>query len=108
MLKISHQFPGGTIDAGDFRDRLARRFAAEVSQADQWRAEVRNLSRFVIDEDGGAILRSCAKGALDLSVYPLAYAGGEVPEVNIGLMPCLVTNLRTGIGLEERPRSARS
>src|SRR5580692_12895131 len=23
-LKISHQFPGGTIDKGDFRDRLCR------------------------------------------------------------------------------------
>ena len=32
-LKISHQFPGGTIDNGDFRDRLCRVFAAEVSQA---------------------------------------------------------------------------
>ncbi len=26
-LKISHQFPGGTIDKGDFRDRLCRMFA---------------------------------------------------------------------------------
>ena len=32
------------------------------------------------------------KGALDLSLYPLSYAGGEVPETNIGLMPGLVTN----------------
>jgi hypothetical protein len=24
-LKISHQFPGGTINEGDFRDRLCRR-----------------------------------------------------------------------------------
>ena len=31
-LKISHQFPGGTIDQGDFRDRLTRVFAAEVSK----------------------------------------------------------------------------
>ena len=30
VLKISHQFPGGTIDSGDFRDRLCRKFAAEV------------------------------------------------------------------------------
>ena len=27
------------------------------------------------------------KGALDLSLVPLSYAGGEVPETNIGLMP---------------------
>ena len=32
-LKISHQFPGGTIDKGDFRDRLCRVFAAGSGQA---------------------------------------------------------------------------
>jgi TRAP-type transport system periplasmic protein len=31
-LKISHQFPGGSISEGDFRDRLARMFGAEVEQ----------------------------------------------------------------------------
>src|SRR5450432_2187661 len=32
VLKIAHQFPGGTADAGDFRDRLCRKFAAEVER----------------------------------------------------------------------------
>ena len=32
VIKISHQFPGGTIDDGDFRDRLVRKFAAEVEK----------------------------------------------------------------------------
>jgi TRAP-type C4-dicarboxylate transport system substrate-binding protein len=32
QLKISHQFPGGTIDSGDFRDQLCRRFAAELAK----------------------------------------------------------------------------
>jgi TRAP-type C4-dicarboxylate transport system substrate-binding protein len=36
------------------------------------------------------------KGALDMSLYPLAYAGGEVHEFNIGLMPCLVSNYEQG------------
>jgi hypothetical protein len=31
-LKISHQFPGGTIDEGDFRDRLCRKFGAELEK----------------------------------------------------------------------------
>lgn len=31
-LKISHQFPGGTIDKGDFRDRLCRKFAEEIGK----------------------------------------------------------------------------
>ena len=32
VLKISHQFPGGTIDSGDFRDQLCRRFAADLAK----------------------------------------------------------------------------
>ena len=32
MLKISHQFPGGTINEGDFRDRLCLTFAAELEK----------------------------------------------------------------------------
>jgi TRAP-type C4-dicarboxylate transport system substrate-binding protein len=36
------------------------------------------------------------KGALDFSLVPLNYAGGEVPEVNIGLMPGLVTSYEQG------------
>ena len=43
------------------------------------------------------------KGALDLSLYPLAYAGGEVPEVNIGLMPCLVTTYQQGLAWKKAP-----
>ncbi|ADJ64182.1 TRAP-type C4-dicarboxylate transport system, periplasmic component protein [Herbaspirillum seropedicae SmR1] len=36
------------------------------------------------------------KGALDMSLVPLNYAGGEVPETNIGLMPGLVTSYQQG------------
>ena len=32
VIKISHQFPGGSIDKGDFRDRLTRKFAVEVEK----------------------------------------------------------------------------
>ena len=32
VIKVSHQFPGGTADTGDFRDRLTRKFAAEVEK----------------------------------------------------------------------------
>ncbi len=39
-LKISHQFPGGTAETGDFRDRLVRRFAASSGKAHQWRTRL--------------------------------------------------------------------
>src|SRR5438045_9444289 len=32
QLKISHQFPGCTIDSGAFRDQICRRFAAELAK----------------------------------------------------------------------------
>jgi TRAP-type transport system periplasmic protein len=95
-LKISHQFPGGTIDTGDFRDRLSRKFAAEVEK------RTNGELKFEIYPDSSlmktvAQFSALRKGALDISFYPLAYAGGEVPEVNIGLMPCLVTSYQQGL-----------
>jgi len=101
-LKISHQFPGGTIDTGDFRDRLCRKFAADV--------EKRTNGELKFDiYPGSSLMKTVAqfsavrKGALDLSLYPLAYAGGEVPEVNIGLMPCLVTAYQQGFAWKKAP-----
>ena len=36
------------------------------------------------------------KGALDVSFYPISYAGGEFSELNIGLMPGLVSSYKQG------------
>jgi TRAP-type C4-dicarboxylate transport system substrate-binding protein len=90
-LKISHQFPGGTIDAGDFRDRLCRRFAAEIEKRSGGALKGTVYA-------GSSLMKTNAqfsamrKGALDMSLVPLNYAGGEVPETNIGLMPGMVTS----------------
>ncbi|HEY6720598.1 MAG TPA: TRAP transporter substrate-binding protein DctP [Burkholderiales bacterium] len=95
VIKISHQFPGGTIDSGDFRDRLTRKFAAEVEK------RTNGSLKFEI-YPGSSLMKTVAqfsalrKGALDMSLYPLAYAGGEVQELNIGLMPCMVTSYEQG------------
>jgi TRAP-type C4-dicarboxylate transport system substrate-binding protein len=43
------------------------------------------------------------KGALDLSLYPISYAGGEAPETNIGLMPCLVSSYKQGAAWKTSP-----
>jgi TRAP-type C4-dicarboxylate transport system substrate-binding protein len=96
-IKISHQFPGGTVSEGDFRDRLCRMFAAEVDK------RTKGALKFEI-YPGSSLMKTNAqfsalrKGALDMSLVPLSYAGGEVPEVNIGLMPGLVTSYEQGYG----------
>ena len=67
-LKISHQFPGGTIDQGDFRDRLVRMFAGEV--------EKRTKGRWFAIYPGSSLMKTNAqfsamrKGALDMSLVP--------------------------------------
>jgi TRAP-type C4-dicarboxylate transport system substrate-binding protein len=94
-LKISHQFPGGTATEGDFRDRLCRLFAAEVEK------RTKGALKFSI-YPGSSLMKTNSqfsalrKGALDLSLVPISYSGGEVPEVNIGLMPGLVTSYEQG------------
>jgi TRAP-type C4-dicarboxylate transport system substrate-binding protein len=95
-LKISHQFPGGSIDSGDFRDRLCRVFAAELAKrtGGEITADIYPNSSLVKTNAQFSAMR---KGALDISLYPLPYAGGELPETNIALMPGLVSTYDQGM-----------
>ena len=81
---------------------MVRRFAAAVQQ------KTGGSLTFEI-YPGSSLMKTVAqfsalrRGALDLSLYPLAYAGGEVPEVNVGLMPCLVTSYQQGLAWKTAP-----
>jgi TRAP-type C4-dicarboxylate transport system substrate-binding protein len=94
-LKISHQFPGGTIDEGDFRDRLCRKFAAELAKRTNGEIDAQVYPNSSLMKTV-AQFSAMRKGALDMSLYPISYAGGEAPETNIGLMPCLVSSYKQG------------
>ncbi len=95
VLKLSHQFPGASGPEGDFRDRLCQKFAAELAKRTGGALTVQVYA-------GSSLMKTNAqfgalrKGALDLTLVPLSYAGGEVPEVNIGLMPGVVTSYAQG------------
>ena len=101
-LKISHQFPGGTIDKGDFRDRLCRMFAAETAKRSggELAGEIYPNSSLIKTNAQFSAMR---KGALAISLYPLPYAGGELPETNIGLMPGLVSTYDQGLRWKGQP-----
>lgn len=94
-LKISHQFPGGSVAEGDFRDRLCRMFAAGVERATRGRLKfsIYSNSSLMKSEDQ---IPALTRGQLDMALVPLSYAGSEVPELNIGLMPGLVTSYEQG------------
>ncbi|MBY0258694.1 TRAP transporter substrate-binding protein DctP [Methylobacterium sp.] len=101
-LKLSHQFPGGTLEEGDFRDRMCRKFAMALAERSKGALEVQVYP-------GSSLMKTNAqfaamrKGALDLSLYPSPYAGGEVPELNIGLMPALVSSYEQAIAWKKAP-----
>jgi TRAP-type C4-dicarboxylate transport system substrate-binding protein len=102
VLKISHQFPGGTAEEGDFRDRLCRKFAAEVEKRTngQLKFEIYPSSSLV---KANSQIPSLRKGTLDLSLVPISYGGGEIPEANLGLMPTLVTSYEQGLRWKDAP-----
>ncbi|MDA9497550.1 TRAP transporter substrate-binding protein DctP [Bradyrhizobium sp. CCBAU 11357] len=101
-LKISHQFPGGTATEGDFRDRLCRRFATLIQERSKgaMTAEIYPGSSLM---KTNAQVSAMRKGALDMSLIPISYAGGDLPELNIGLMPGLVTGYDEGLGWKNKP-----
>jgi TRAP-type C4-dicarboxylate transport system substrate-binding protein len=90
-LRISHQFPGGSVAEGDFRDRLCRMFAAETERRTKGKVKFSIYPRSTLMRSEAQI-PALARGVLDMSLVPLSYAGAELPEVNIGLMPGLVTS----------------
>lgn len=102
IIKISHQFPSASSEDGDFRDRLVHRFATEVEKQTQ------GALKFEI-YPGGSLMKassqigSLRKGALDMSLVPLAYGGGEIPEVNITLMPTLISSYEQGMRWKTAP-----
>lgn len=102
VIKISHQFPAATDENGDFRDRLVKRFAAEVEK------KTKGSVKFEI-YPGGSLMKATSqigglrKGALDMGLVPLAYGGGEIPIVNITLMPTLITSYEQGLKWKGAP-----
>lgn len=86
-LKASHQWPGGK---GDIRDEMVQMIARDVNNANiGLKIKVYpGKSLFKPKEQWGAM----TKGKLDMTAFPLAYAGGRHPEFNLTLMPGLVKN----------------
>jgi TRAP-type C4-dicarboxylate transport system substrate-binding protein len=102
VIEISHQWPGGTLDKGDFRDRLCRIFAKKVEEktSGALKFEIHPASvlfKPVLQYD------AMLKGALDMSVFPLDYAAGKVPQFSITLMPCIVKDHRQAMRWKDAP-----
>ena len=87
-LKISHQFPGRNDRQGRFPRSPVPQVRADVEKRTKVNSS-RRLSELVAHKMNSQF-STIRKGALDLALLPLSYAGGEVQETNIGLMPELL------------------
>ena len=86
-MKASHQWPGGK---GDIRDEMVQIIARHMSDANTG-VNIKvypGKSLYKPKEQWGPL----TKGKLDMTAFPLAYAGGKHPEFNLTLMPGLVKN----------------
>jgi TRAP-type C4-dicarboxylate transport system substrate-binding protein len=89
QLRLSHQWPAPTGEgSGDFRAVLAQKFADRVAKEtnDSVEVTVAPNSSLVEPEEQYQAMK---QGAIDMSVYPLDYASGQVPEFSITLMPTM-------------------
>jgi len=97
VLKVSHQFA-----AGDVRDLMGRVFGDMVTKKTNGEVTFRYYpasSLFKAKEQWDAM----RKGALDISIFPLDYASGKVPQFSITLMPCSVANIKQGLSWRNKP-----
>ncbi len=102
LLRISHQFPGSTGDSGDFRDRMCQRFAKLVQERTGGSLEFQVYPNASLAKTFAQI-SGLRKGALDIALVPLTYAGGEIHEMNITFMPALVTSYAQGYNWRTAP-----
>ena len=95
-LKISHQFT-----EADARNTLAVEFAKRVEKQTKGELTFKIFPSSALFK-AMAQYEAMAKGALDLSVFPLAYASGKIPELEITLMPCIISDVDRRHGVEEQ------
>ena len=96
-LKVSHQFA-----KGDVRDQMAVVFGDMVTKRTNGEIKFRHYpaqSLYKAREQWDAM----RKGGLDMSVFPLDYASGKVPQLSITLMPCSVANIKQGLTWRNKP-----
>lgn len=91
-LRLSHQWPQATGgEDSDFRSELAQQFADRIAEETDDQVKVQifpNSSLVESTEQYDAMMQ----GSLDMSVFPLDYASGRVPDFSVTLMPALVRN----------------
>ncbi len=102
LLRIGHQFTASTNDEGDFRDRLCRKFAAEVERLSNGtiRCEIHAANALVKPEQQ---LGALQKGGMEVCLYPLNNGFVQTPELNITLLPGVIKSYEQALRWKTAP-----
>ncbi len=95
QLKLSHQWP-----RGDGRDVGARAFAEEVNRLDSSLKFRIYPGASLISSPVGQ-LDALQQGSIQLSVFPLVYGVGKIPELSVTILPGAVRSVEGGMELEK-------
>lgn len=88
-LRLSHQWPEATSEEGDFRSQIAQRFAEQIAEQTDDKVKVTIYPNSTLAK-ATEQYEALSAGSIDMSVFPLDYGSGQVPEWSITLMPGLV------------------
>ena len=94
-MKISHQFKAMT----DARDKATRIFVEEVNKKDK-NLKFRIYPGSSLNIKPAAQFDALQSGTLEMSVFPMSYATGKVPEVSVTIMPGTITNMDQAMRLK--------
>ncbi|MEO7743027.1 MAG: TRAP transporter substrate-binding protein DctP [Usitatibacter sp.] len=94
-IKISHQFKANT----DARDKATRLFVEEVGKKDK-NLKFRIYPGSSLNIKPAAQFDALQSGTLEMSVFPMSYAVGKVPEVSITIMPGTITSMDQAMRLQ--------
>lgn len=95
-LKISHQFT-----EADARNSLAVEFGKRVKKMTNGELTFKVFPSSALFKPTPQY-EAMAKGALDFSIFPLAYASGKIPELEITLMPCIIADVDQGMAWKNK------
>jgi TRAP-type C4-dicarboxylate transport system substrate-binding protein len=95
-IKISHQFKANT----DGRDKATRLFVQEVNKRDK-SLKFRIYPGSSLNIKPVAQLDALQSGTLEMSVFPMSYAVGKIPEFSITIMPGTISSLDYAMKLKK-------
>ncbi len=106
VLKIGHMFPAATDERGDFRDRMCRRFAAEVEKRSNGAFKFEIHAKGVLSPRVDQQVDALQAGMMQFCLLPLNTTFGHIPELGVTQLPGLIRTYEHALKWKTQPIGA--